>query len=203
MTSMKRNADDTAELEVENIVASGKLQRDFELSVLAKDLSSISAHIDSVEHSRRRGNRLLIHFPGTETLGIFAPTGVFVFTGSDDYGQVWKSYDHLIAALAELDILPKEPEEEHFTEPLTTRNVVCTADLGDSINLDSLAIGLGLELTEYEPEQFPGLVYRPSESNVTILIFASGKAVLTGLADERDAEIEFQNLKDKIASVMP
>ena len=41
-------------------------------------------------------------------------------------------------------------------------------------------IGLGLEHVEYEPEQFPGLVYRLDDPPVVVLLFGSGKAVVTG-----------------------
>ncbi|MDL0145943.1 transcription factor, partial [Halobacterium salinarum] len=41
---------------------------------------------------------------------------------------------------------------------------------------------LGLERVEYEPEQFPGLIYRSDSVSGVVLIFASGKAVITGLS---------------------
>jgi transcription initiation factor TFIID TATA-box-binding protein len=46
--------------------------------------------------------------------------------------------------------------------------------------LNAIAIGLGLENIEYEPEQFPGLVYRLSDPKAVILLFGSGKLVVTG-----------------------
>jgi len=39
---------------------------------------------------------------------------------------------------------------------ITVQNIVTSADLGESLNLNAIAIGLGLEHIEYEPEQFPG-----------------------------------------------
>jgi transcription initiation factor TFIID TATA-box-binding protein len=48
------------------------------------------------------------------------------------------------------------------------------------LNLNAIATGLGLENIEYEPEQFPGLVYRLSDPKVVILLFGSGKLVVTG-----------------------
>ncbi|MCJ7614580.1 TATA box-binding protein, partial [Candidatus Bathyarchaeota archaeon] len=43
-----------------------------------------------------------------------------------------------------------------------------------------------LEKTMYEPEQFPGLIYRMDDPKVVILIFASGKIVCTGATKEED-----------------
>ena len=46
--------------------------------------------------------------------------------------------------------------------------------------MNAIATGLGLENIKYEPEQFPGLVYRLSDPKVVILLFGSGKLVVTG-----------------------
>jgi len=70
---------------------------------------------------------------------------------------------------------------------LTVQNIVTSGDLGDSLNLNAIAIGLGLEDIEYEPEQFPGLVYRVDEPDVVTLLFGSGKVVITGGKDPDDA----------------
>ena len=57
-------------------------------------------------------------------------------------------------------------------------------------------IGLGLENIEYEPEQFPGLVYRLDDPDVVALLFGSGKLVITGGKKPEDAE----EAVDKIVS---
>jgi len=75
------------------------------------------------------------------------------------------------------------------------QNYVCTGELDQVQNLNALAIGLGLDYTEYEPEQFPGLVFRPDDHPVVILIFASGKVVVTGAKDIDAAEEAAQSLK--------
>jgi len=60
------------------------------------------------------------------------------------------------------------------------QNIVATTDLGHPLNLNSVAISLGLERIEYEPEQFPGLVFRMEEPRLVMLFFGSGKVVCTG-----------------------
>jgi transcription initiation factor TFIID TATA-box-binding protein len=64
--------------------------------------------------------------------------------------------------------------------------------------LETIAIGLGLEQTEYEPEQFPGLIYRDGES--TVLVFASGKIVCTGLTNLEEILSAIDNLTHRIES---
>ena len=51
------------------------------------------------------------------------------------------------------------------------QNIVSSADLKSVLNLNSVALGFGMENIEYEPEQFPGLVYRMKEPKVVILLF--------------------------------
>jgi transcription initiation factor TFIID TATA-box-binding protein len=67
---------------------------------------------------------------------------------------------------------------------LKIQNIVASASLGGMIDLEKCAYSL--RRTMYEPEQFPGLIYRMSEPKVVILIFASGKLVCTGAKKEED-----------------
>jgi len=81
---------------------------------------------------------------------------------------------------------------------LEIKNVVAVGNLEQEINLEALMIGLGLEQAEYEPEQFPGLVYRPSESRCVMLVFASGKVVVTGGKTRKEDQEAFDHLKAKV-----
>jgi len=67
---------------------------------------------------------------------------------------------------------------------LKIQNIVASASLGGMIDLEKAAYSLGK--TMYEPEQFPGLIYRMDEPKVVILLFASGKLVCTGAKKEQD-----------------
>jgi transcription initiation factor TFIID TATA-box-binding protein len=187
---------------IANIVASGKLDLELELAAVAEDLEGITG-ISSVEHSRRKGNRLLIEFDNSDSLGILAPTGVYVLTGSDTRANVDRAREALLAALADLGIISdKEPTDVEVVDEFEIQNLVLTASLDRDLNLSALAIGLGLERTEYEPEQFPGLVYRPSSDSCTLLLFSSGKIVITGVVSEEVAEDVFDTLDEKVSSLL-
>lgn len=190
------------DIEVANIVASGKLDLELDLFAVAEDLGK-TEWIDDVEHSRKSGNRLLIDFEKGEALGILAPSGVYVFTGVNTHKEVGESKQQLFHALAALDIVSDaEVSDSMVVDEFQVQNVVCTAELSDhqSLNLNALAIGLGLENTEYEPEQFPGLIFRPSSNSCTVLIFASGKVVIMGIREEETAQAEFDQLREKLES---
>ena len=77
--------------------------------------------------------------------------------------------------------------------------MVASANLSGRIELEEAAYSLGR--TMYEPEQFPGLIYRMDDPKVVILLFASGKLVCTGATREEDvyeavAKLH-KNLKEK------
>ena len=65
-------------------------------------------------------------------------------------------------------------------------NVVASTSLGEELDLKAIARALGG--AEYEPEQFPGLVYRIDEPKVVVLLFGSGKLVCTGARKPSDVE---------------
>ena len=65
-------------------------------------------------------------------------------------------------------------------------NVVASTSLGHELDLKAIALALGG--SEYEPEQFPGLVYRIEDPKVVLLMFGSGKVVCTGARKPADVE---------------
>jgi transcription initiation factor TFIID TATA-box-binding protein len=66
------------------------------------------------------------------------------------------------------------------------QNIVASANLGMEVLLEKAAYLL--ENTMYEPEQFPGLIYRLTDPKVVLLIFSSGKMVITGAKSEEEVE---------------
>jgi transcription initiation factor TFIID TATA-box-binding protein len=86
------------------------------------------------------------------------------------------------------------------TPKVEIQNIVASADLGQPLNLNAIAISLGLEKVEYEPEQFPGLVYRFSDPKVVILLFGSGKIVCTGARTPHDVEVAVDKLTEELRS---
>ena len=74
-----------------------------------------------------------------------------------------------------------------LTEPdVTIRNVVASAELGHTVDLEDTANML--EGTIYEPEQFPGLIYKIKDSKASMLIFSNGKLVCAGAKTELEAK---------------
>jgi len=84
---------------------------------------------------------------------------------------------------------------------IIVQNIVATADLGGELNLTETATSLGLENVEYEPEQFPGLVYRIKEPKVAMLLFSSGKIVCAGARSKEDASKAVEKLSEELTSL--
>ena len=79
--------------------------------------------------------------------------------------------------------------------------MVATADLGGELNLNEVAMGLGLENVEYEPEQFPGLVYRINEPKAAMLLFGSGKTVCAGARTIEDVSFAVEKVAKELISL--
>jgi transcription initiation factor TFIID TATA-box-binding protein len=78
-------------------------------------------------------------------------------------------------------------------------NIVASAKLPSRLNLDKIAFEL--ENSEYEPEQFPGLVYRMKNPKVAFLLFSSGKIVCTGVRKVEDIESSVKTITKKLKSI--
>ena len=189
-------------ISIVNIVSSGKINAELDLATVAKGMRNFD-FVEEIEHSRRKGNRLLIEFADNEPLVILAPSGVYVVTGADTYEETDAGREYLFAALSEMGYLSSPaPDFEEIVDEYESKNIVFTADVGREVNLSALAISLGLGNTEYEPEQFPGLVFRPSSGSCTILVFATGKIVITGVTNRTTAEDEYENLVEQMDDLL-
>ena len=76
------------------------------------------------------------------------------------------------------------------------QNIVASGSVGIDLNLNVLA--MKLDNTEYEPEQFPGLVYKLAEAKATFLLFSNGKIVCTGTKSEEDANKALDKLIENL-----
>ena len=76
-------------------------------------------------------------------------------------------------------------------ERLTVVNVVASTRVAEELDLPDIAIQLNCE---YEPEQFPGVVYRVVDPKLAILMFRSGRAVCTGGKNQNNIEVGIERM---------
>lgn len=175
-------------MEVVNIVGSGSLNQELDLSQLANDLDSTIAEYDPDKYPG-----IYLRFDEDAPLITIYRTGKFIVTGAKSEEEAYLYRDRFLEHLSEMGV-DTDPGNTSFK----IQNYVLVADLGQKQNLEALAIGLGLEQTEYEPEQFPGLVYRPTDYNCVLLIFSSGKTIIAGVTDKEEAKNVFSNLENQL-----
>ncbi len=160
---------------IENVVASTGIEQELDLQTVAMDL-------EGADYDPEQFPGLVYRTRNPKSAALIFRSGKIVCTGAKSIDAVRTSLHHVFEKLRELEIpVGDDPD-------ITVQNIVTSADLGRSLNLNAIAIGLGLENIEYEPEQFPGLVYRLDEPDVVALLFGSGKLVITGGKDPTDAE---------------
>lgn len=82
---------------------------------------------------------------------------------------------------------------------IRVENIVASAAFGVTIPLEKVVSKL--DGMEYEPEQFPGLVYRMKDPKVAFLLFGSGKVVCTGARKIEDVAIAVNKVSNKLKKI--
>ena len=81
---------------------------------------------------------------------------------------------------------------------IEVQNLVVTHNYGAKLDLSELIITMPFDKTEYEPEVFPGLIYRIDDPKSVCLVFSSGKCVITGCKSIEEAEEATAHLVDEL-----
>jgi len=162
-------------INIENIVASATVKHRIELN------SVVKAFPDA-EYRPGRFPGLVFRLKKPKTSTLIFGSGKMICTGARSEKEAERALRKLVKVLKEGGILIVGKPEIKIV------NVVATVNLGGSVDL--------LELYEservmrgrivYEPEQFPGLIYRMEDPRAVFLIFSSGKLVCTGAKREED-----------------
>ena len=176
------------DLKVVNIVISTSLEHDIPLEKMAATLSN-------TEYNPEQFPGLVIRIKEPKTSALIFSSGKVVCTGARNIKDVREAIKKIIKSLQKINVnITIEPK-------INIQNIVASGSVGMDLNLNTLA--MKLPNTEYEPEQFPGLVYKlggkESNLNATFLLFSNGKIVCTGTKSEEHAhkalDILIENLK--------
>ncbi len=175
-----------ASIMIENVVASASLDQTIDLNAVVK------GH-PGVEYRPEQFPGLVFRLKKPKTATLIFHSGKMVCTGAKSEKKARKAVMKVVKELKEGGIIiigkPK----------LKIQNIVAAAGLRGNIELEKATYSLGK--TMYEPEQFPGLIYRMAKPKVVILLFASGKLVCTGAKHEEDVyqavNLLHQRLEDK------
>ncbi|GEM10600.1 transcription initiation factor TFIID TATA-box-binding protein [Rhodotorula toruloides] len=153
---------------LQNIVATVNLE-------CKLDLKTIALHARNAEYNPKRFAAVIMRIREPKTTALVFASGKVVVTGAKSED------DSRLAARKYARIIQKLGFETKFTD-FKIQNIVGSCDVKFPVRLEGLAYGHG-HFSSYEPEVrllFPGLIYRMVKPKVVLLIFVSGKIVLTG-----------------------
>lgn len=119
-------------------------------------------------------------------------SGKYIIYGLKSLDDVDHFYQEFLALLSPIIDLT-------LVSPPRVQNIVGMDDFQVEISLSRLVVALQMEHVEYEPEQFPGVIYRGEKG--TALIFSSGKVVLAGFKDLDSMEAFASGLRETIRAI--
>jgi transcription initiation factor TFIID TATA-box-binding protein len=152
-------------IKIENVVASASLNVPIKLEKLVSNL-------DNVEYEPEQFPGLVLRLKDPKAAALIFSSGKVVCTGAKSPKDSKLVIAKIVTKMNKIGI--KIPSGYR----VQLENIVASAKLNRELNLNNIAFSL--ENTEYEPEQFPGLVYRMDNPRVTFLLFGSGKIICTG-----------------------
>jgi len=163
-----------------NIVISTSLDHKIPLERLIMDLPN-------TEYNPEQFPGLIMKIREPKASFLIFSSGKVVCTGTKSLVEVEAALVRLIEYMAKVDIKIK------IKPKVRVENVVASSDIDMKLDLNEIAIKLSN--VEYEPEQFPGLVFKiRDETGATFLIFGNGKIVCTGTKSDADVHLAIKNL---------
>ena len=173
-------------LKIQNIVATTSLGKEVPLTKLAKTLPN-------TEYNPEQFPGLVLRVKKPKSAVLVFSSGNLVCTGTKSIAQVKEVIKEVIKQLKKINV-------KVIIQPkITVQNIVASGSINMKLNLNHLA--LELENTEYEPEQFPGLVYKLVDPTATFLLFSNGKLVCTGTKNRAQLEDSMKQLQKKTKEI--
>jgi transcription initiation factor TFIID TATA-box-binding protein len=174
-------------LKVQNIVATTSLGKPVSLMKLARSEAN-------TEYNPEQFPGLVLRIKKPKSAVLVFSSGNLVCTGTKSIDQVREVIANVIKVLRKIGVkITDKPK-------INVQNIVASGSLNLTLNLNLLA--LELENTEYEPEQFPGLVYKLNEPNATFLLFSNGKLVCTGTKNREELDAAKKQLVKNLKVAM-
>jgi len=158
-------------INIQNVVATGTMNQKVDLNAVVK------GH-PGVEYRPEQFPGLVFRLKRPKTATLIFSSGKMVCTGARSEKESRSAILKVFQELKKVGIII-------LSKPsFKVVNIVASASLGGNVDLEKTVVTL--RKTMYEPEQFPGLIYRMDKPKGVILIFASGNLVVTGAKKEQD-----------------
>ncbi|GJP33942.1 hypothetical protein CLOM_g18436 [Closterium sp. NIES-68] len=151
------------------------------------DLKEIALRARNAEYNPKRFAAVIIRIREPKTTALVFASGKMVCTGAKSEEQ------SRLAARKYARIIQKLGNDQVKFKDFKIQNIVGSCDVRFPIRLEGLQIA-HQQFCSYEPELFPGLIYRMKQPKIVLLIFVSGKIVLTGAKVRDEIYQAFENI---------
>lgn len=174
-------------IHISNITATVNIEGEFDRAALAADLPNS-------QYNPEKHRSLIFRSTTIDGVVVLLPrAGRASITGAQSSEDLITGVKDFMSALSDIGM------EREYAD-IEVENIVATTDFGHNLDLSELTVVLGLEAAEYEPEQFPGIIYRTNNDSV-VLIYSSGKAIITKTRTLQEVLTTYQDLQNRIDSL--
>jgi transcription initiation factor TFIID TATA-box-binding protein len=173
-------------VKVENVVAFTSLGKDIPLNRLINK-------IENAEYEPEQFPGLVYRTQDPRAAALIFSSGKIVCTGAKSIDMAKVAMKKVVDRVRSTGI----PLPVKFN--VQVENIVASSKIRANLNLEEIAFSL--ENAEYEPEQFPGLVYRINDPRVAFLLFSSGKIICTGAHNIDDIHNALSKLKKRLEEI--
>ncbi|HMF34366.1 MAG TPA: TATA-box-binding protein [Candidatus Lokiarchaeia archaeon] len=169
---------------IENVVATVVLDitEKIDLNILARKYAD-------VEYNPERFPGLVMRIEKPKATILVFSTGKMVVTGLRHASEAEIVVGEVVKRIKKAKIDVSNPV-------ITVQNIVASGDLHTNIDLNMAAVVM--EYAMYEPEVFPGLIYRMQDPKTVFLIFSTGKIVCTGAKTKEDVAEAIRKLNGEV-----
>ena len=173
-------------IKIENIVASTTFGIKIPLEKMVK-------HLEGTEYEPEQFPGLVFRIKNPKAAMLIFSSGKVVCTGARSVADVRRAITKVARMIRSLKLDVQKKYK------IQIENIVASAQIPARLDLDKIVFGL--ENTEYEPDQFPGLVYRMKNPKAVLLLFSSGKVICTGIRKIEDVEYSMNFVFKKLKSI--
>ena len=159
----------------QNVVVSANVHRDLPLEKLASQL-------DNAEYNPETFPGLIFKIENPKASSLLFSSGKIICTGTKSLAEAKRAIKRIVQELGKVGI------KCSGRTGVEVQNMVASGSVGGKLNLNDIVFKF--DNTEYEPEQFPGLVYKlvgaKKLQNITFLLFGTGNIVITGARSSKE-----------------